>query len=302
MLSFEARIVRQQGKYQEAIAKLRMAIDRYFDNKDHRHPGLARCYAHLGLAQLLEAQNLQLKVDKSQAYLIEDLLDQALDSLKEAEAIAQEWKYARVLDRVHYFRARIYLEKGQPEKARAEVEEAREVAEHARDWVILAHALVTLSMTVRYPLFAHQLANEAMEVAEKTDSRRVEARVRIRLARTVLADPIIDVPAARELLKEAQQRMRPSDGDYLREELEDLEAQVQAMKGFDDLIEVRISNIIRDQGKSKLDSVLKGVREQIIQRVYDRFGQNQKRTADFLGIGRNTVRDAVRADEPESSA
>ena len=190
-LSFRSRILRQLGNYPEAINKSREAILVYDVHKDKTHRGLARCLAHMAFALILYARTLaELRRGPSTEDDIHLALEQADEALRSAAGIAERHGYARVLDRVHYYRAWWHLEcaDSTTELAIAEARAAYRVAKATNDHAIMTHARIMESKLTEDPASALDLARQAVEIAGKTDSRRARMRAGIRLAMAYLRD------------------------------------------------------------------------------------------------------------------
>jgi tetratricopeptide (TPR) repeat protein len=139
ILSLEGRFARQKGDFDAAVNKARQAIELFEDNKDGEHPNCARCYVHMAFAILLQAEARGLTIGSSELAISRQ---HAFETLKTAQAICLKRDYARVLDRVHYFRARWHLKFNNDPAALAEAKKAYEIAESAHDHILMAHALI----------------------------------------------------------------------------------------------------------------------------------------------------------------
>ena len=169
------RFARQQGAFENAIAFARSAIKIFDDNGDAGHYLCARAMVHEAFAHLLRAQEKNLR---SNAGELDPVRRRSFDCLDDAETLCGN--HRRVLERVHYFRACWYFYLGQIEKAKTSAIAAYVAAKPIADHVIMAHVLILQCKCARSKSDgpkARALALEAQEEAEKTDNRRVRARV-----------------------------------------------------------------------------------------------------------------------------
>jgi hypothetical protein len=281
--------LRQRGLYPLSIDKIREALLRFETNNDNSHPVYARCQVHYAFLNVLQARNLA-DQPKTQDQ-ISILHDQARESLNMAERIAVAGPYLRVLDRVHYFRAVLFLDLAEYgdrdrniENASKEARRALMIAKRSQDRGIISHVLIIQSRM----LPVHEglrLAREAVDVA---DGRRVKTRALINLASLCVRPSIRDIPEARRLFVKASSSIKPSDGDYLRVEFEDLEIPNE------DAVET-IETTVEKAIEVGLVEWISRLETELIERVMRRNDNNISETATILQTSRRKVRAVVNA-------
>ena len=255
ILAMEGRFARQKGLFETAVEKVKKAIERFEDNDDVTHPNFARCHVHLAFGLLLRAQKERLKIEKGEADLYRT---EAFESLRTAEVICREGGHERVLNRVHYFRARWLLAMKEFKKAAREAQEAYRISTDVSDPAIRAHAKITECECMREknaPYDARELAEKAFKEVEGTDNRRAKARVLIWMGITESDHPIRNYSEAQKYYKEAHTKIRPSDQDYLLWELNKLKRQIDE-QSVEDLIileRLTVDQVLAGLGTSKLD-------------------------------------------------
>ena len=290
ILGFEARILRQQGKYWMALERYREAILLYEKRGNRRHVGYARSYAHMAFCLLLHCGDLETGRDRAAAATVGLLVKEAAACLEVAEKLARNHGYPRVGDRARLYHALLlhefgrYLDPPAPEgAAAAEARSAYQLAKNNHDIAIMVYALTVMSMMAPEEDSAAALrdAQTAYQIAEKSDNRRAQIRARIWLARAYLRDAIHDYDEAVRLAKAARELIR-CDKDYLLQELEDLECRLEAASRVPDRIVVDISRVAQLPPRGGLPSVVGEVEEEIVKLFIPRLGRNPRRLAEAL--------------------
>ncbi len=292
IVAMKGRIARQRGDFKSAFACAREGVRLFEENGAGDHPNCARCYVHMAYARMLQAQaEGLLATDDGRRAMQEEVLD----LLRTAEKICQRPEHARVLDRVFYFRACWSLLIGNEDAARRHAKKAYETAESVHDHVVMAHALIVLCQCARNQHDcpeARRLVHEARIMADKTDNRRVKARVAIWSAFIESDPPACNIKAAETLMADASALLRESDRDYLRWEFDRLAAhvaQIKARERNDQLdLPATLDDVLMDEEKP-LEAALTKVARTIVRATHRRVGSIQ-RTADLLVISRNRVK------------
>jgi tetratricopeptide (TPR) repeat protein len=303
LMSFRARLARRRGDFDEASRIAREAIGILETNNGYAHPLLPALYEEQGLALLLKAQQEGLSPSHREFALVRDV---AFESLMQAQKVCQQQNDRRSLGRIHYLKGRWYLyldqlEKDRTdhlEKARREAHVAFELAQHEEDHVARARIRILLCQCARArhaPAEAAQLALEAHLEAEKTNSRRLQARALIWMAMTEIDPPRCNFEAARKHRDEAIRLLRPSDRDYVRWELSDLESHLKTAQVIDNQISLPVITVDDVLSAGGLDHTLRRLEAEIVKAVHRRTG-SINRTAQYLRMGRSRLRNILKAD------
>ena len=227
VLFVRGRLARRSGQYAVAVNEAQRAIALLNERDKSDNPRLmAKCHIHIAYALLLQAESERLRLSEK---ALGELQSVAFDALVRAESYDDD-PSNHISDRVHRLRSAWYLYVGDLSRALVEAEHSLDLARRSGDPVGVARALIVrcqCALRRHDTLDAVRLAVEAYRAAETTDHRRVKARALIWMGLTELARPREDCDAARECLGKAQMLVRSSDQDYLRKELNELDAAIR---------------------------------------------------------------------------
>ncbi len=160
--SFYGRMARREGRFDKAIEFFESAI-RHYDQRDPRHPNLARSLANMALAKRGIALQLQKRIDRDaqrrrktpasregkasgtspdyRSRLIQ-LRREALEHLKAAQAIYQQRPNHHGAGTVYLNAAYIHLDGGDFQRAEEEAASAYSVAEQKQDYILMGRARI----------------------------------------------------------------------------------------------------------------------------------------------------------------
>jgi tetratricopeptide (TPR) repeat protein len=286
ILSLHARILRRRGHLRQAIECLRKTID-ICEQKapappDVLHRILAHCYASLAFTHLLEVR----EQPKLSCREIDSRMELVQSKLQDAERLCREGRYDRITGRVYYYRALYSIDEGQLPDAQELAKRAYAIAQSIEDSALMAHALITQSSITREAPVALGFARRALDIANRSENRRVQARANICLARVYLQGPIANRLEASRLYDTAKSLLNSSDMDYVTEELVDLENNLKTSPEAQETVLVSVSNFCT----LGLERSLREVEDTVISRVLEQFNRNVAQTAKVLRTSRRRVR------------
>jgi tetratricopeptide (TPR) repeat protein len=308
--SARGRFVRRSGKYQEALEHFERAIELYRRDFSH-HPNMARAMVNAAYVRRLMALDLRAGANRGQArgsvnskYL--KLTRDALDQLKQAGEIYANHHHQGGTGAVLVNAGYLHLESGDIERAAIEADRAYKLGEEKKDLILMTRARNLQSAVNRarseeqidgdedtyvYAKLAVQLADEAIELAKKTENRRLIAEAFIARGFAALDDQSHDIHTARSCASEASILLGEGDRDHLFRELGELKEKILRSVGVEDTLRRWSEGQI---GSKTFQQVQEEFAEIVIPRVWENLGRNVSRVAEQLSISPKKVRRLLR--------
>ncbi len=310
ILSFKGRMARQLGLYREALELFEQAAEILLV-QERDHPVHGRVLTHLATTKLLRARQIENQPGKvaSERKQVEAesraLRLSALNDLRQAEQVYSKLNKPRGLANVQNHRAWVCLETREFDRARHEARAAlNQFNNHdpvARAHCLIISAYIELEDENGNLIHARRCAEDALTLTDKMARRRVRARARIALALTLLSKLYADQRTARRLMTEARNLVGLSDGDYLKDEMEDLEERMAAPLQQHRILEVTMEEVLKDG----LRETLKRVERTIVESVYradDKGNRQVARTAKVLRASRNHIKLVLESERQGNSS
>jgi tetratricopeptide (TPR) repeat protein len=316
------RIARRQGRYQHAIEHFTAAIAQY-RQRDPRHRNIARSLNNLANVKRLIALQLRRKIDAAAARRrkavgkvrgsengsnlqqrgrFEQLREEAIAELREAETIYEEYKNHHGLGGVHLSYGHLQLDNGQLEDADSEAKIAFRLGEEKGDHILMARARLLNCMVSnarveeeigdsaergQHARQAQDCAHEAIELAQQTQNRRLLADAYIWQGLTCCNRYCDDLDSAREAYDQAIVLSKGAHADGTWDDLETLKGKV--LRGS------KMSPVLRAWSQGSVgDKTFQQITEQfaelIIPKVWEREGRKVSRVASRLSMSPKKVR------------
>jgi len=308
--SARGRFVRRSGKYQEALKHFERAIELYRKDFSH-HPNLARAMVNAAYVRRLMALDLRAGSNRGQARgainskcLI--LIREALDLLRQAGEIYAHHHHHGGTGSVLVNTGFLHLESGDIEKAAIEADRAFALGEEKKDLILMTRARTLQSSVNRarseeqldededifvYAKLAVELADEAIEIAKKTENRRLLAECLIARGFAALDEQNCDIQMARYCASEAGTLLGEGDRDHLFKELGELKEKILRSVGVEDTLRRWSEGQI---GYKTFQQVQEEFAEIVIPRVWENLGRNVTRVSEQLSISPKKVRRLLR--------
>ncbi len=308
--SARGRFVRRSGRYQEALEHFESAIELYKADFTH-HPNLARAMVNAAYVKRLMALDLRAGVNRGLArgslnskYL--KLTREALELLKQAGEIYANHHHQGGTGSVLVNSGFLHLESGDIEKASIEADRAFVLAKEKNDLILMTRARTLQSAVNRakseeqidgdeeayvYARRAVELADEAVEIAKRTENRRLLAESLIARGFAALDDQNRDIQTARSCASEVATLLREGDRDHLFKELEELKEKILRSVGVEDTLRRWSEGQI---GQKTFQQVQEEFAEIVIPRVWENLGRNVSRVSAQLSISPKKVRRLLR--------
>jgi tetratricopeptide (TPR) repeat protein len=316
------RIARRQGRYQHAIEYFTAAIHQY-RQRDPRHRNIARSLNNLANVKRLIALQLGRKIDADAARRrkaatkgraskttgktqhrsrFEQLREEALSELREAEIIYKEYRNHHGLGSVHLSFGYLHLDNGDLEHADSEAKIAFRLGEQKGDHILMARARLLNCMIENarveeeigessereiHAREAQDCAQEALELARQTQNRRLLADTYIWRGLTHCNRFFDDPESARQSYDQATALAKGNLADGSWEDLETLKSKV--------LRSARVSPMLRawsqgSVGEKTFQQITEEFAELIIPKIWEREGRKVSRVASRLSMSPKKVR------------
>ena len=308
--SARGRFIRRSGRYQEALEHFERAIELYGKDFSH-HPNLARAMVNASYVKRLMALELRDSKNRGQArgsvnskYL--KLTQEALELLRQAGEIYADHHHQGGTGAVFVNSGFLHLESGDIEKASFEADRAFVLGEEKKDLILMSRARTLQSAVNRarseeqlggdedtfvYAKLAVTLADEAVDIAKKTENRRVIAEAIITRGFAALDEQNCDMQTARSCASEAATLLGEGDRDHLFKELGDLKEKILRSVGVEDTLRRWSEGQI---GSKTFQQVQEEFAEIVIPRVWENLGRNVSKVSDQLSISPKKVRRLLR--------
>jgi tetratricopeptide (TPR) repeat protein len=316
------RIARRQGRYQHAIDSFSIAIDLY-RKLDPQHRNVARSLNNRAYVKRLIALQLRSKIDTEAArhrkaasrgtpargkgkvsYRVrfEKLHLEALSELSEARTIYETYGNHHGLGSVHLNHGYLHLDSGDLDSAEEEAEAAFHLAEARQDHILMARSQLLRCMieNVRFEegigenteprshaRLANDFAHEAIELAKRTENRRL-------LAHTYIWQGLIhsnrffgDFDSARDCYDQAVTLSKGVHAEGAWEDLQKLKSRVLRAGSVNPTLREWSQGSL---GGKSFQQITEEFAELIIPKVWEREGRKISRVATCLSISPKKVR------------
>lgn len=310
------RIARRGGRYQLALDHFDRAIEEY-KRRDARHPHLARTLVNSAFVRRLMALQLHKKLDEDPARrgrrqvsaesraVVDQLRSEAEAALQQAAEIYREHGIHAGLGNTFVNLGHLYLDRGDLDLAAAQADAAYEMGEEKTDFILMARSRILQSMIenekyeeqIEHPAgpgyhaqLARDLARDGVELAERTQNRRLIARSYVWQGLTLCSDYFPEANGrelARQFHDRAAELLRPEPQDYIWADL-----QVLKDKSFrTDSVNATLMEWSQGQvGDKTFQQIAEEFAELIIPKVWEREGRKVARVAKRLSVSPKKVR------------
>jgi tetratricopeptide (TPR) repeat protein len=314
------RIARRQGRYQHAIDSFTKAIA-YYKKRDPQHRNVARSLNNMAYVKRLVALQLRRKIDTEAARRrkaairgragngevkplyrerFEQLRQEALAELAEAASIYKQYETHHGLGSVNLNYAYLHLDNGDLERAEYAAKAAYSLAEDKRDDILMARARMVRCMienarveegigesTGNHARLAQDYANEAVELAKRTENRRLLAHTYIWQGLTCCNRFFDDPDAARRCYDQAISLSKDGHAESAWEDLQTLKAKVLRSGSVNPTLRAWSQGSVGDK---TFQQITEEFAELIIPKVWEREGRKVARVAARLSMSPKKVR------------
>jgi tetratricopeptide (TPR) repeat protein len=315
------RIARRHGRNDRALEHFAAAIALY-RRRDPHHRNLARSLTNVAWAKRLLSVQLQSRIDEELARRkggtprrdpgasrfpedrveLERLRTEALAELDEAEAIYSRTGDHRGCAAVQLNRGFLHLDNGEIDRAASESAESYTLAEEIHDYIPMARARV-LQCIVENALFEEQIGesadmrrhaqrafdyvHEALEIASRTQDKRLLARAHVWQGLTYM-NPFFNNPeAARQCCDAASAILRQQGPEVVWDDLQDLRTRVLRSAHVETALREWSEGLIADKTFQQMTEDFAAI---VIPRVWEREGRKVSRVAEKLSVSPKKVR------------
>jgi len=319
------RIATREGRYDHALQYFENSIESF---KQHRslERYLARSLTNMAQAKRFLAVQLRRSIDAKRERLrsragdgkspfvdkageldrMHDLLRTAQQDLAQAGEIYRRTDDHHGGGNVDVNLAQIHLDLGNLDTAEELVVEAFDLGSSKTDHLLMCRARVVQAMIAnaryeeqigegdeqtRFAQVAHDCAKEAVDLAERTESRRLRAQAHICQGMTLVNGFFHETDAARDCCDRAEAQLDYDRHDALWEEIEILRARVLHAGIEDPNLRAWSQGAVGDK---TLQQVVGDFEELLIRRVWEREGRKVSRVARKLSVSPKKVRRVLR--------
>ncbi len=302
------RMYRREGRYDLALRHFAQAIDEY-SKRDPEHRNLARSLANMGYVERLMALQLRKKIDADAAQRrrsepdlrrdYEAMREQALAHLDHASEIYKLHSHHRGAGTVCVNRGHLHLDSGDLHRAEEEARQAYTLGEEKKDFILMARARLLECMVENTKLeeeiedpawvahLALESAREAVELARRTENRRLLARALIWQGLTICNTSSGSTDAAREICDQAGVLLRNEVQDHIWEDLQTLKNKVVRGGNLDGTLQAWSQGVV---GERSFQQLTEDFADLIIPKIWDHEGRKVARVARRLSISPKKVR------------
>lgn len=320
------RIALREGRYDHAVRYFESSID-LFQRRAALEGYLARSLTNIAQAKRFMALQLRRSIDarlerlrsgksgneqtdkRGQAAQLEslhELLRNAQANLAQADEIYKRAGNHHGAGNVDVSLAQIYLDLEDLDEAGKRALEAFELGAQKTDYLLMCRARIVEAMVAnarfeeqigegaelsRFAQLAHDCAKEAVNLGERTESRRLQAQAHICLGVTHVNGFFNDTEAARACCDRAEAFLDHDRHDALWQEVELLRSRI-LYAGIEDPNLRAWSQ--GEVGNKSLQDVVADFEELVIRRVWEHEGRKVSRVAHKLSVSPKKVRRVLR--------
>jgi tetratricopeptide (TPR) repeat protein len=320
------RIALREGRYDHAMQYFDASIE-YFRKRTALQGYLARSLTNIAQAKRFLSMQLRRSIDaqrerqrngqKLNGQLnsgdkagrlerMHELLRTAQVDLAQANALYTRVGNHHGAGNVDVNLAQIYLDLGELDKADESASEAYELAATKADHLLMCRARIVQTMVAnarfeeqigesydpsRFAQLAHDCARQAIDLGERTESRRLLAQAHLCLGMTLVNGFFANTEAARACCDQAEAYLGNDRHDALWQEVEILRARI-LHAGFEDPnVRAWSQGAVGDKS---LQQVVGDFEELLIRKVWEREGRKVSRVAHRLAVSPKKVRRVLR--------
>jgi tetratricopeptide (TPR) repeat protein len=320
------RIALREGRYDHALQYFELSID-YFKRRPSLEGYLARSLTNIAQAKRLLALQLRrsldsrrerLKADQSMKPLpgesgkagqlerMHELLRNARADLAQADTIYRSAGNHHGTGNVDVHIAEIYLDLGDLDNAGERASEAFELGATKADYLLMCRARIVQAMVAnarfeeqigetedpsRFAQLAHDCAKEALDLGERTESRRLLAQANICHGMTLVNGFFNNTENARLCCDRAEAYLNNDRHDALWQEVEILRARILHSGIEDPNLRAWSQGAVGDKS---LQEVVGEFEELLIRRIWEHEGRKVSRVAHKLAVSPKKVRRVLR--------
>lgn len=318
--SARGRVVRQVGKYAEALEHFDRAVKTY-GQRDPNHRNLARALVNAAYVRRLLALHLRKRIDararqpgrKSASVRVDGhqqrfnaLCQLALRDLKRAGEIYALHQHYGGTGSVLVNTGYLHLDGGEIDVAASEASRAYQLAQDKKDQILMARARILLAATENahvdeqlgedadtavHANAARQCSDEAVRLAQQTQNRSLIAEAHLARGATAANDFFQDWEEAKSCVAAASELLSPEDRDHVWEEMLLLKSRILRASGIDDTLRAWSEGMV---GEKTFQQVAEEFAEIVIPKVWAREGRKVSRVAERLSISPKKVRRILR--------
>ena len=315
------RIASHQGRYEHALESFAAAIA-YYKQRDPLHRNVARSLNNMAHVKRLIALQLRGKIDAEAArrrksavrgrastpgkvpyrHRFEQLRQEALAELAEAAAIYERYGNHHGLGSVNLNYGYLHLDNGDLELAEERAKTAFLLGETRHDYILMARARLLQCMVENarveegigestepgsHPRLARDCAQQAVELAQQTQNRRLLANAYVWQGLTFCNRFFDDPEAARRCYDQATALSRGEQAGSAWDDLLSLKAKVLRGGSVNPLLRAWSQGSVGDKTFKQLSEEFA---ELVIPKIWEREGRKVSRVAARLSVSPKKVR------------
>ncbi len=320
------RIALREGRYDHALGYFEASID-LFKRRPSLQGYLARSLTNIAQAKRFLALQLRRSIDQKrerqrmgtgnrpaldgggkagQLDRMHELLRNAQADLAQADAIYKTAGNHHGAGNVDVNLAQIYLDLGNLDQAEQRASEAFDLASTKADFLLMCRARIVQAMVAnarfeeeigegddpsRFAQLAHDCAKEAVDLGERTESRRLLAQAHICRGMTLVNGFFHNTDLARNCCDRAEAYLDHDRHDALWQEIEILRAEILHAGVEDPNLRAWSQGAIGDKS---LQAVVADFEELLIRKVWEHEGRKVSRVAHKLAVSPKKVRRVLR--------
>jgi len=323
--SARGRIVRRSGEYTKALDYFSRAVEVY-GRRDPNHVNVARTLVNAAYVRRLLALQLRKRIDhQAHAGKVRGVLSGQPNSMRESPMARylRLWQDAvdglgrardiyalhghfdgigKVLLNLGY----LHLDRGDIDRGWKEATEAYQIGLRQNDHILMARARILEAAIENahveeqtgedvdvavHANHARQFSEEAMNLAQGTQNRRLLAGACIARGMTAANDFFQEWETARRYATEATALIGPSENDHLVEDLALLKSRVVHASGINDMLRGWSEGIV---GNKTFQQITEEFAEIVIPKVWLREDRKISRVASSLSVSPKKVRRILR--------
>ena len=323
--SARGRIVRRSGEYARALEHFSRAVTIYA-KRDPDHVNVARTLVNAAYVRRLLALQLRKRIDsKARAgharsgrsnqaggtrenplAKYQHLWQEAVDALKRAREIYTMHAHPDGIGIVLLNLGFLHLDRGDIDCAWQEANQAYLIGTERNDQILMARARVLEAAIENahveeqtgedvdiavHANKARQHSDEALELAQHTQNRRLRAGACIARGMTAANDFFQDWETARRYASEATALIGPGESDHLVEDLALLKSKIVHASGINDMLRGWSEGIV---GNKTFQQITEEFAEIVIPKVWLREDRKISRVASSLSVSPKKVRRILR--------
>jgi tetratricopeptide (TPR) repeat protein len=308
--SARGRFVRRSGEYTRALSHFESAIAIYANAFPH-HPNLARAMVNAAYVKRLIAFDIRPRRGNEQAVGAVhakslQISREALELLRQAGEIYALHQHQGGTGSVLVNAANVHLESGDIDQADTEAQRAFALGEEKLDLILTARAQIVQSAVALaraeeqlgedqdvalHANLAVQHAKDAIELALKTQNKRLLAEAYIARGMAATAEYLCDWEAAKDYAGKATALLSSDDRDHLLKALTDLKSKLRDVTKIEETLRLWSDGQLGDR---TFQQVQEEFAELVIPKVWQRSGKNVTAVSKMLSISPKKVRRILR--------